>query len=206
MKRTYALSDWFCRLSHAVRRNRFPVLAYAVLCLLFLTVGIAVGVGLSNKSAFVLRNTAPIFQFLRGDIGIFALFFRDFFPSAVYCVFAASMFFYRALAFISVAPSAYRAYVLGMNVGVIIAVFSVSAIPLLFVAYIPVCLIEIAVLCTLSFKCFVFSSLNCGCFPSKTDVREYYKDVARFIFAIAMLSAVKTVMLSLFGSALIGII
>ena len=78
MKRTYVISDFFFRLSHTIRRNKSFVLLYALLCLLFLVVGVAVGANMSDKTEYVLRNGAPIFKFLRGDNGIVAYFFIDF--------------------------------------------------------------------------------------------------------------------------------
>lgn len=206
MKRSLAISDFFYRLSHTVRRNRFAVLIYILLCLLFLVVGIAVGANMNDKNAFALRNSAGIFMFLRGDRGIFAFFFIDFFMNGIYCAFAASMFFYKALTYLSLAPCLYRSYVLGMNVSIIIVVYSVSAVPMLFVAFVPVCLAEIVVLCLLSFRCFKFAALNRGCMPSKIDIREYYKGLLQYLFVVLVLCLIKAVTLALFGSALIGVI
>ena len=206
MKRSFAISDWFYRLSHTVRRNRFAVLLYAFMCLIFLIVGIAVGVNVSEKAEFVLRNNAAIFRFLRGDSGIVAFFFLDAALTAVYCLFAASMFFYKALAYISLAPCLYKSYVLGMNTSVIIVVYSVSSLPMLFVLFVPICIIEIFILCMISARCFKFASLNRGCMPSKADVWEYYRGVGQFIFIVIICTLVKAITLVLFGSALIGVI
>ncbi len=206
MKRSFVISDWLYRLSHTIRRNRLAVILYALICLLFLVIGIAVGIGVSDKRVFILNNGAMIFKFLRGDMGIVAYFFLDLLLTSVYCIFCASMFFNRPLAFLSIVPCAYRSYVLGMNVSIIIVVYSVSAIPMLFVLFIPICLMEIAVLCLLSFRCFAFVSLNGGCYPSKADIREYYSCVLQYIMIIAVFTLVKALTLALFGSALIGIV
>lgn len=206
MKRSLAISDWFYRLSHTVRRNRFTVLIYALICLLFLVVGIAVGINVSDKSEFVLRNNAPVFRFLRGDSGIVAFFFIDISLTSVYCLFASSLFFYKALTYVSLAPCMYRAYVLGMNTSIIIVVFSVSSLPMLFVLFVPICIIEVFILCLLSARCFKFASLNCGCMPSKIDVIEYYRGFLQYIFAVAVCTLIKAITLALFGSALIGVI
>lgn len=206
MRRTYVISDWFYRLSHSLKRNRVTVVLYALVCVLFLVVGIAVGANMSDKMEYVLRNGAPIFKFLRGDIGIVAYFFLDFILSAVYCVFAASMFFNRALVFVSLAPCAYKSYVLGANTCIIIAVFSVSSLPMLFVAFVPVCIVEIVILCMISFRCFGFTALNRRCFPSIVDIRYYYKGLLTYIFVLAFFVLIKAITLALFGSALIGAI
>lgn len=206
MKRSFVISDWFYRFSHSLRRNKFAVLLYALLCLLFTVVGIAVGANISEKTEYVLRNSGAIFKFLRGESGIFAYFFLELLLSAVYCGFASSVFFNRATTFLSLAPSAYRSYVLGMNVSVIIAVFSVSAVPMLLVVYIPACIVDIVVLCMLSYRCFAFATLNrCG-MPSKPDLKEYYKCVVSYFFVPAAVLIIKAIALSLFGSALIGIV
>lgn len=206
MKRTYVISDWFYRLSHTVRRNKSYVLLYSLLCLLFVVVGVAVGANMSDKTEYVLRNGAPIFKFLRGDNGIVAFFFIDLMLSCVYCVFAASMFYFRALTFISLVPCAYRAYVLGANTCIIIVVFSVSALPMLFVAFVPICIIEITIMCMISFRCFYFSSLNRRCMPSIVDIKFYYKGLFSYIFALAVFTLIKALTLVLFGSALIGVL
>lgn len=206
MKRSFAISDWFYRLSHTVRRNRFAVLVYTLICLLFLVVGIAVGINVSDKAEFVLRNNAPVFRFLRGDSGIVAFFFIDLLLTSVYCLFTASLFFYRALTYVSLAPCMYRSYVLGMNTSIIIVVFSVSSLPMLFVLFVPICIIEIFILCMLSARCFRFASLNCGCWPSKIDVLEYYRCFLQYLFAVAVCTLIKAITLALFGSALIGVI
>ena len=206
MKRTYVISDFFYRLSHTLKRNKSYVLLYAMVCLLFLVVGVAVGANMSDKTEYVLRNGAPIFKFLRGDNGIVAYFFIDLLLSCVYCLFAASMFFFRALTFVSVVPCAYRSYVLGVNTCIIIVVFSVSALPMLFVTFVPVCIIEIAILCMISFRCFSFSALNRRCTPSGVDIKMYYKGLLSYIFVLVIFSVIKAVTLVLFGSALIGVL
>lgn len=200
------ISDWFYSLSHTIKRNRVVTLVYALICLLFLVVGIAVGITVSDKTEYVIRNGAIIFKYLRGDIGIVTFFFFDFGLMAVYCLFAASMFFNKALAFLSLAPCAYRSYVLGMNTSIIIVVYSVSSIPMLFVLFVPMCIIEIALLCMLSFRCFKFNSMNGSCSPSKIDVIVYYKGTAQYLFVLAVCMLAKSITVVLFGSALIGIV
>ncbi|MDE6294052.1 MAG: hypothetical protein K2L88_05470 [Clostridiales bacterium] len=206
MRRTYVISDFFYRLSHTLKRNRFTVLLYSLLCLLFLVVGVAVGANMSDKTEYVLRNGAAIFKFLRGDSGIVAFFFIDFFMGSIYCIFTVSMFINRVTVFISLAPCAYRSYVLGVNTCVIIVVFSVSALPMLFVTFVPVCIIEIVVLCMLSYRCFCFTALNRRCFPAWSDIKCYYKGILSYIFALAIFTLIKAITLILFGSALIGVI
>lgn len=206
MRRTYVISDFFYRLSHSLKRNKISVLLYSLVCLLFLVVGVAVGAGVSDKAQYVVRNGAPIFKFLRGDSGIVAFFFTDFLLSSVYCIFAASMFINRVIVFISVAPCMYRSYVLGMNTCIIIAVFSVSSLPMLFVAFIPVCIVEIVILCMASYRCFCFTAVNYRCFPSSADIKHYYRGSTSYIMALAILSLIKAVTLALFGSALIGVL
>lgn len=206
MRRSFAISDWLYRLSHSMRRNRFALLLYGMLCLLFLVVGIAVGVNVSEKAEYVLRNNAVIFKFLRGDTGIVAFFFLEFVFAGIYILFSASVFFNRPLSFLSLAPCAYRSYVLGMNVSIIISVYSVSAVPMLLVLYIPACIVEVVVLCMVSYKCFTFVSINRCCLPSKPDLREYYKQLLSYIFATAVALLLKAITLALFGSALIGIV
>lgn len=206
MRRTYVISDWFSSLAYNIKRNKVAVILYILLCALFIAVGIIVGINMDDKNAYALRSGEGIFLFLRGERGIFPFFFLDFLLLAAYCLFAASMFFNRAVAFLSLAPPAYRAYVLGVNVTVIMAVYSVSALPMLLVAYIPVCLAELIVLCMLSYSSFAFSSLNRRCSPSIVDIKEYYKGLAKYLIICFMLSLIKTVTLALFGSGLIGIV
>lgn len=206
MKRTFVISDWFYKLSHTLRRNRPTVVLYTLVCLLFLVVGIAIGANMSDKTDYVLRNGAGIFMFLRGDRGIFAYFFTDYLLSCVYCIFAASMFFNRVIVFISVVPCAYRAYVLGMNTSIIIAVFSVSSLPMLFVTFVPVCIVEIVILCMVSFRCFGFAALNRRCSAAWVDIKHYYKGLLSYLFVLAIFVLIKSVTLALFGSALIGVI
>lgn len=206
MKRTYVISDWFYRLSHTIKRNRPTVVLYTLLCLLFLVVGIAIGANMTDKTDYVLRNGSGIFMFLRGDRGIFAYFFTDYLLTCVYCIFAASMFFNRVIVFISVVPCAYRAYVLGMNTSIIIAVFSVSSLPMLFVTFVPVCIVEIVILSMISFRCFGFSALNRRCSAAWVDIKCYYKGLLSYLFVLIIFVLIKSVTLALFGSALIGVI
>ena len=206
MKRSYVISDWVYRITHSIKRNKTVVVLYALICVLFLVVGIAVGVGVSDKRIFILNNGAPIFKFLRGDIGIFTFFIFDFLLVGIYAVFSASVFFNKPLAFLSLVPCAYRAYVLGLNVSVIVVVYTVSALPMLFVLYIPINIIEIVVVCFASFGCFRFNALNCGCLPSKVDVKQYYITVLQYVIVLAGCVLVKTFTLGLFGSSLVGII
>ena len=70
MKRSFVISDWLYRLSHTIRRNRLAVILYALICLLFLVIGIAVGIGVSDNRVFKFNNGTMIFKFLRGDMGV----------------------------------------------------------------------------------------------------------------------------------------
>ncbi len=206
MRRSYAISDWFYRLTHSVKRNRSAVVIYALITLLFLIIGIAVGVNIDDKTSYVLHNRSPIFAFLRGDSGVVSMFFVDLVTTAVYCLFTLSMFFKRPLSFLSLAPCMYMAYSLGMRTTVIIAVFSASALPLLFVFYVPVGIIEIIVVCILSYKCLAFAALNGRCSPSKPDIKAYYCSAIPFFFVVAVCTLVNAVTAALFGSALIGVV
>ncbi len=206
MRRSYIVSDWFYRVSHVIKRNRAAVVLYALCVLLFLILGIAIGVNVGDKTAYILRNKAPIFVYLRGDIGAVAFFFTDFLMTLVYAVFALSMFFHRVAAFLSLAPCMYKAYSLGMQATVIVTVYSASSMPMLFVFFVPVCIIEIAVICMLSFKCFAFASLNVRCSPSKADVKEHYVTAIPFVLALVFCALIKAVTAVLFGSALIGVL
>ena len=206
MKRTFVISDWFNSLSHSVRRNRFNVILYALLCLLFLVVGIAVGITVPDKAEYICISNGVLFGFLRGESGVFGFFFADFFLSVAYFAFAASMFFNRPTTFLSLAPCAYRSYILGLNVSVTVVAYTVSAVPMLFVLFVPTCIIEIAMLCMLSYGCFYFRSLNAGCSPSKADLAQYYKKVLQYILALFVVAVVKSVTLLLFGAGLVGVV
>lgn len=204
MKRSFVISDRFYRISHTLKRNRIAVAIYALCCLLFLVVGIAVGVSVSDKTAYVLNNGALVFKYLRGDSGIFSFIFIDITLSSVYCIFAVSMFFYKPLTFVSVVPAMYRAYVLGMNVSITVAVFSVSALPMLFVVFIPASIIEVIVLCFASARCFRFALQNKWCMPPKPDIKVYYRGLTSYIILFIGCTLAKAVTMVLFGSALIG--
>ena len=60
----YAVSDWFNMLGRRIKRNRVAVILYALSCLLFAVIGIAVGVNMNDKLSYVLKNSAGIFIFL----------------------------------------------------------------------------------------------------------------------------------------------
>lgn len=206
MRRAYIVYDWFYRLSHVIRRNRAAVLLYALSALLFTVVGIAVGVNIAEKTDYALRNSAAVFCFLRGDIGIVSFFFIDLALTTLYGLFALSMFFFRAAAILSVAPFMYRAYSLGMHTCIILSVYSASAIPMLFVFFVPVCIVEVIVFCMLSHRCFAFASLNGRCGPSRADIKEHYFCALPFLATIVICALVKAVTVALFGSALVGVI
>lgn len=206
MRRSFVISDFFYRLNHVIKRNRLAVIVYTLSSLLFLIIGIAVGINIGDKTEYVLRNSAVIFGFLRGDKGTIAFFFIDFTLTAVYGLFAASMFFHKAAAFLSLAPCFYRSYELGLQSCVILTVFSAPSIPMLFVLFIPVCLVEIFIICMLSYKSFALAALGCGRAPSSVDIKVHYKSTLPFFIAIAVCTLVKVVTVSLFGSALIGVV
>ena len=206
MRRSYIITDKFYRLSHSLRRNRGAVIVYSLTALLFLVIGIAIGVTIADKTAYAMRNGAPIFRSLRGDSGAFSFFFLTFLFSALYALFAASMFYFKATSFLSVAPYLYSSYALGVYTCVIIGLYSASALPMLFVLYIPMCLIEIVIFCMLSYRCIAFAALNGRCAPSAADVKQYYKETIPYLIALAVCALVKTVTVVLFGSALVGII
>ncbi len=87
MRRTYIISDWFFRLTHAVKRNRGSVIVYALLTLVFIIVGIAIGANVPDKVAYITMNRAPLFAYLRGDSGAAAFLFLELFICAVYAAF-----------------------------------------------------------------------------------------------------------------------
>ncbi len=205
MRRSFVISDWFYRLSHILKRNRVAVIIYSLTALLFLIIGIVVGAHIDDKTDYILRNSTPIFSFLRGDSGVISFLFIDLLITTVYCVFTLSMFFHRAVTFLSLAPCIYRSYVLGMQTCVILAVFSVPAIPFLFVFFVPVSIIEVVVICMLSFKCFRFAS-NVRCSPSMPDIKEYFRSSVPFFIVIVICTLLKALTAALFGSALIGVI
>lgn len=200
------ISDYFYRLTHIIKRNRAAVAIYTLSVLLFLIIGIAVGVNIGNKNEYILRNSSVIFGFLRGEKGAIVFFFIDFGLTAVYGLFAASMFFHRAAAFLSLAPCFYKAYELGLQACVILTVFSAPALPMLFVLFVPVCLVEIFIICVLSYKSFALAALGCGRTPSSADIRVHYRCTIPFFIAIGVCALVKVVTVTLFGSALIGVI
>lgn len=202
----YAVSDWFNMLGRRIKRNRVAVILYALSCLLFAVIGIAVGVNMNDKLSYVLKNSAGIFIFLRGDSTAVAFLFTDFSMTFLYAAFCASMFFFRALPILSLAPCLYRSYSIGVQASVIITVFSASSLPMLFVLYIPIGLIEVSFLCIISRRCFEFSALNSRCAPSKSDVIAYYKTYIPFLIVFAVCAIVKTLTLLLFGSALVGVV
>ncbi len=206
MRRIYVISDWFYRLVHSVKRNRTALVIYALISLLFLIIGIAVGVNIGNKTEYVLRNRSPLFSFLRGDSGVAAFFFLELLSTAVYCVFSLTLFFKRPLSFLSIAPCMYKSYSLGMQTSVTIAVFSASSLPMLFVFYVPVCIVEISVTCIMSYKCMAFAALNGRCMPSRPDIKEYYFSAWPYFFVIAGCTLLKAMSVALFGSALIGVV
>ena len=206
MRRLYVISDKFYRLSHSLKRNRSAVVIYSLTALLFLVIGIAIGVTVADKTEYALRNGAPIFRYLRGDSGAFAFFLLTFFFSLLYGAFAASTFYFKATAFLSAAPYLYSSYALGMYSSVILGIYSASALPMLFVLYIPMSIVEIVVYCMLSYKCFAFAALNGRCAPTWSDIKQYYKELLPFYITLAISALVKAVTLALFGSALVGII
>lgn len=206
MKRTYVIVDWFYRLTHVLRRNRSAVLLYSLGCLLFLVVGIAVGVNVSDKAGYAALNGGTVFKYLRGGTGVVGFFFLDLSFTCAYCVFAASMFFFRFLPVFSLAPCLYRSYTLGMQTCVIVFVYTASALPMLFVFFVPVCLIEIGVMAMLSCRCYRFAGINGRCSPSRQDIKEYYGGLFPFLLLIIVCEIIKALSAALFGSALIGVI
>lgn len=206
MRRIFVISDWFYRLTHSLKRNRTAVLIYALISLLFLIIGIAIGVNIGDKTDYILRNGSPLFRYLRGSSGIAAFFFLELLSTTVYGVFALSLFFKRPLSFLSIAPCMYKSYSLGMHVSVVVAVFSAPSLPMLFVFFVPINIIEIAIMCMLSYKCLAFAALNCGCSPSKPDIKAYYSSAVPYFFAIVICTVIKIMSVALFGSALIGVV
>lgn len=206
MRRSYVISDSFYKLTHAFKRNRVPVAFYALISAAFIVIGVVVGVNMEDKSAYALSNGAVIFKFLRGDTGAVAFFFTDFFMSAIYASFTVILIYPRFLWVISVAPTLYKSYSLGLQVCVIVFVYSASALPMLFVLFVPACIVEITVFSMLSFRCRRFSIENCRCAPSKPDIKYYLKQAVPYYIAIAFCSLVKTITTVLFGAALIGIV
>ncbi len=93
-----------------------------------------------------------------------------------------------------------------MHTCIIIAVFSASSLPMLFVLFVPIGLIEICLLCVMSYRCFVFAAANVRCSPSKIDIKQYYKSALPYVFVIIACALLKALTVSLFGSALIGVI
>lgn len=206
MRRYYSVSDYISRLCHVIKRNRAAVIVYALLCAVFLVTGIAVGINVSDKSEYVARNGAVIFGFLRGDRGVVAFFFLDLVIIELYALFASSVFFTRPTTLLSVAPAFYKSYSLGLYTSVIICVYKASALPMLFVFFVPVSLLEVAALCVLSKKCFNFCALNNRCFPTKGDIISYYVCCRPVYIVLVLCVLLNTICLALFGSALIGIL
>ncbi len=206
MRRSYVISDCFYRLTHAIKRNRVSVAFYALLSVAFIVIGVVIGVNMEDKTSYALGNGGVIFKFLRGDTGAVAFFFTDFLMSAVYGIFSVILIYPRFLWVISIAPTLYRSYSLGLQVCVIVFVYSASALPMLFVLFVPIGIIEIAVFCMLSFRCRRFSVEMCRGTPSKPDVKYYLKQSLPFFVVIAFCSLIKTVTTVLFGAALIGIV
>ena len=206
MRRSYVITDFFYNLVYAVKRNRIAVLIYALSCAVFLVIGIAVGVKIAEKSDYFLQNRAVIFVYLRGETGGAAFFFTDLLLSLLYAVFCAALFFTKATAALSIAPCLYKSYALGMQVSVVIGIFSVPSFPMLFIFFIPINIIQIGVYCVLSYKCLTFSNL-CGKFmPSKPDIKVYVKSCVPFVVIIAAGSLLKVIAVAFFGSALIGVV
>ncbi|MCH5350464.1 MAG: hypothetical protein J1F39_00650 [Clostridiales bacterium] len=206
MRRSYIISDSLYRLTHAFKRNKVTVGIYALFAAVFIVIGIVIGVNMEDKSAYALNNGAVIFKFLRGDTGAFAFFFTDFLLNTVYAAFAAIVIYPRFLWVISVAPMLYKSYSLGASVCVIVFVYSASALPMLFVLFVPMCIIEIAVFSALSFRSKCFSLEFGRGAPCKPDIKYYAKKTLPYIAVLVVCSIIKTVTVVLFGSALIGII
>lgn len=206
MRRTYIISDRLYRLSHSIKRNRGAVTIYALMTLLFLVIGVAIGVTIGDKESYALGNGAPVFRFLRGDSGAVVFFALTALFSLVYGAFAASLFFFKVTSFLSIASCVYAAYSLGVYTCVLIGIYSASALPMLFVLFIPTCIVEIVIFCMLSYRCIAFASINVRCSPSPVDIKCYYKECLPYAAALVMSALVKAFTLALFGSALVGII
>lgn len=204
--RSFAFADFFRDISCGAKRNRVVILLYVLSCVVFLIIGITVGVGIEDKNDYVTRNGAVVFSFLRGDTNAFMYFFKDFVFTMLYALFAASMFFWRFLPILSVAPCLYLSYALGLRVTVIISVYSAASLPMLFVLYVPTCIVQIVVMCIISRKCFEFAAVNNRCKPSKRDIKEYYFSLLPCFITILISSALKAITAVFFGSALIGIV
>ncbi|MCH5160516.1 MAG: hypothetical protein J1G04_00645 [Clostridiales bacterium] len=206
MRRSYVISDYFYNLVYKIRRNRVAVIVYALSCAVFLVIGIAVGVKIAEKSDYFLQNRAPIFIYLRGESGGATFFFIDMLLSLLYAVFCAALFFTKATAVLSFAPCLYKSYALGLHVSVIIGVFSVPALPMLFIFFVPITLIQICIYCILSYRCLAFSALCGRCMPSKPDIKVYAKSCIPFLLVVAVGSLLKVIAVAFFGSALIGVV
>lgn len=206
MRRLYVISDQFSRFAHILKRNRGTVLLYALLCTTFLVIGIAVGINIADKTEYALQNKGVIFLYLRGGCGIITFFFINVSITALYAAFCSTMFFTRVTVYLSVTPAVYKSYTIGLSTSVILVVFSASAIPMLFIFFVPISILETLILCVLSKKCFLFNALNGRCFPSKADLKQYYASNIGWYFALLVCIFVKTIFLGMFGSALIGII
>ena len=161
---------------------------------------------MADKTEYALRNKGTIFVFLRGDCGIVVLLFLNLLMIELYALSSSSMFFTRVTVFLSVAPAVYKAYTLGLHTSVLLVVFSASAIPMLFVFFVPISILETIILCVLSKKCFMFTALNGRCRPSWADVKQYYFSCLPWFLALVVCVLIKTVFVGMFGSALLGII
>jgi hypothetical protein len=206
MRRSFVISNWFYRCSHILRRNRAAIAVYALMCSVFIVVGVAVGINVDDKAAYVVKNGSAIFVYLRGDGGTIKFFFADVAVMAFYAALSSSMFFSRYALVLTFAPIIYKSYTVGMHTCMIVTVFTAASLPMLFVFFVPINLLQLAALCVLSRKCISFTALNGRCFPSKPDIIVYYRSCAPFYIAAALCSLVKAVTVSIFGSALIGIV
>ena len=204
--RSFAVTDFLHGISCDAKRNRVVILLYVLSCVVFLIIGITVGVGIEDKNDYITRNGAVVFSFLRGDTNAFMFFFKDFIFNLLYALFAASMFFWRFLPLLSFAPCLYLSYALGLRVTVIISVYSAASLPMLFVLYVPMCIVQIVFMCVISKKCFEFAAMNNRCKPSKREVKDYYFSLLPCFITILVSSALKAITAVFFGSALIGIV
>lgn len=206
MRRSFVISDFFNRLLHVVKRNRVPVLLYGLAIVAFVAIGVAVGVRIEDKIEYIGCNNNVIFAFLRGDSGVIGFFFADLFITIVYVAFAGIMIFHRIATLLSVMPCLYLSYELGVQTCVILSVYSVSAMPMLLVFYLPICLVEICITCYASCRAFFQYSLCGGIIPSKYDVQIYIKSTFPILVIIVICAVVKALTIMMFGTGLIGII
>lgn len=204
MRFSIIIYDVIYEVGRALRTHRLMIALYASLFTIGIAIGIGFGISVTEKLEYLDNNGLPLFRLLRCDFSVFAYFFCVLGILIAFSAVCSSLWQKKYLCIITFVAITFYAYLTSLSLTIVIAVYGASALLFALICYIPLALVEYALLCALSFRCY-HAAVEFERFGfCKSDIRDYYIHSIPAFILIFIAEIIRLILTAITATGLIG--